>query len=186
MGAREADRRAMATAEVAAFQTEVRQVEAWFRTPRFSTVTRPYSAEHVVSLRSTLMQVQYHPRRKYGSATYTSTRPMQQISRPRKCGAYCRDTEAPEHVHGLSVHSTPSRSCRWPSTSTRSTSRAGSVLLRPRRLMNLGLTWLTILWTRSRVKSIISFALRYVTQSHDYIYTHAHMHTYTYTHVGVS
>ncbi|KAF9077583.1 isocitrate lyase icl [Rhodocollybia butyracea] len=40
--------------ERATFQTEVRQVEEWWKSPRFARVTRPYTAADVVSKRGTI------------------------------------------------------------------------------------------------------------------------------------
>lgn len=47
----------MVDQEIADFQKEVAEVEAWFKTERFATATRTYTAEHVVSLRSRVKQV---------------------------------------------------------------------------------------------------------------------------------
>lgn len=52
-----AERETMVEQEIADFQKEVAEAEAWFKSERFSNVKRMYSAEHVVSLRSRVKQV---------------------------------------------------------------------------------------------------------------------------------
>jgi hypothetical protein len=47
----------MVDQEIADFQKEVAQVEAWFKAERYANVKRTYTAEHVVSLRSSVKQV---------------------------------------------------------------------------------------------------------------------------------
>lgn len=51
-----AEREAMVEQEIADFQREVAEVEAWFKSERYSNCKRPYDAEHVVSLRSRVKQ----------------------------------------------------------------------------------------------------------------------------------
>jgi isocitrate lyase len=47
----------MVDQEIADFQKEVAEVEAWFKSERYATVKRTYTAQHVVSLRSRVKQV---------------------------------------------------------------------------------------------------------------------------------
>ncbi|KZV80635.1 isocitrate lyase, partial [Exidia glandulosa HHB12029] len=44
----------MPSNEKAAFDAEVKQVEQWWKSPRFSRVKRPYTAAQVVSGRGTI------------------------------------------------------------------------------------------------------------------------------------
>ncbi|KAJ3202293.1 isocitrate lyase 1, partial [Clydaea vesicula] len=77
--------------ETKKFDDEVKAVEAWFKTPRFEGVKRPYSAKEVVAKRGTLpieyasnVQakklwniVQTHKKNKTASITYGSLDPIQ-------------------------------------------------------------------------------------------------------------
>ena len=44
-------------AEDALFEQQIKDVEAWWKTPRFEGITRPYSARDVVSKRGSLQQI---------------------------------------------------------------------------------------------------------------------------------
>jgi len=78
-------------AEIAAYTTEVAEVNQWWSSPRFKNVTRPYSAESVVALRGTLKQeyasnqqakklwslLEHHQRAKTCSHTFGALDPVQ-------------------------------------------------------------------------------------------------------------